>query len=265
MGGVRPGGKDAGRRPGAPRAGVSRAGLHGAQWSPIRSVRPPGTEPVAELPLGVGPPHNRRRRSASGSRSRCPHGGSRARPAHRSGRFRRRRGSNRRPRKTAPPPALRGCAAVLEDPLARGSRRDGRLLGADPAAVREPDDVTHWTSSLRSRRQNTCRVQDSSGGRHWRNPPIRIDRDRRRQHGGSRGSARQSGDLDRCFELSKWLTRNEATDLRRWSSPPRKRGARACPWLEQGATAVRLGPWVPAFAEMDNKLMISIGSFRVRL
>jgi hypothetical protein len=32
------------------------------------------------------------------------------------------------------------------------------------------------------------------------------------------------------------LTRNVAADLNKVSSPPRKRGPRACPWQEQGAT-----------------------------
>jgi hypothetical protein len=33
--------------------------LHAAQWNPIGSVRPRRVEPVAELPLGVGPLYDR--------------------------------------------------------------------------------------------------------------------------------------------------------------------------------------------------------------
>src|SRR5260370_36542090 len=33
------------------------------------------------------------------------------------------------------------------------------------------------------------------------------------------------------------------------SSPPLKRGSRACPWLAHGATVRPCRPWLPAFAE----------------
>jgi peptide/nickel transport system substrate-binding protein len=36
----------------------------------------------------------------------------------------------------------------------------------------------------------------------------------------------------------------------KYSSPPRKRGPRACLWHEQGAADEALGPWIPAFAGM---------------
>jgi alpha-ketoglutarate-dependent taurine dioxygenase len=36
--------------------------------------------------------------------------------------------------------------------------------------------------------------------------------------------------------LSESLTRNVAANFNKVSSPPRKRGPRACPWQEQGAT-----------------------------
>src|SRR5947209_13234348 len=41
--------------------------------------------------------------------------------------------------------------------------------------------------------------------------------------------------------------------VRNLSSPPRKRGPRACPWLEQGKTAGALPLWIPAFAGMTEE------------
>ena len=43
---------------------------------------------------------------------------------------------------------------------------------------------------------------------------------------------------------------NEDCLHNRLTSPPRKRGSRACPGHEQGATAAVSAPWIPAFAGM---------------
>jgi hypothetical protein len=52
--------------------------------------------------------------------------------------------------------------------------------------------------------------------------------------------------VNRFLRLNTRMMRLERPIL---SPPPRKRGSRACPWLEQGATNRRLS-WVPAFAGM---------------
>jgi hypothetical protein len=52
--------------------------------------------------------------------------------------------------------------------------------------------------------------------------------------------------------VSECLTRNEARYLNRLSSPPRKRGSRACPWREQGATVRTLRPLGSRFRGNDG-------------
>src|ERR1700720_2033451 len=42
------------------------------------------------------------------------------------------------------------------------------------------------------------------------------------------------------------------SNLSRLSSPPRKRGVRACRWLERGLTDADWPPWIPAFSGNDE-------------
>src|SRR6266446_10801778 len=68
----------------------------------------------------------------------------------------------------------------------------------------------------------------------WRRHPIRqYARGLGRSLGNDQGAHRRAQGAA-C--LSESLPRNVAANFNKVSSPPRKRGPRACPWLEQGAT-----------------------------